>query len=689
MPVPPVAPARPHSSTFHGDERVDEWYWLRDKESPEVIAHLEAENAYTEAMTAHTAALQEQLFEEIRSHVVETDLSVPTLRKGWWYYSRTIEGQPYSVSCRVAATGSLTPPSLDAETPVEGEQVLLDSNHEATGHDYFALGVFAISPDSSLLAWAADVNGSEVYTLRFRDLGTGADLPDVVEGVYYGSAWAADNRTFFYTRPDSAMRPYQLWRHVLGTPASDDVLVYQEDDESFFLGVNATKDGEMLLLGLGSKVTNEFWFAPASEPTLAFTVVRPRVSGVEYDVDHQGGRFLIVTNADGAESFKLVEAAVSSPAEWTDVIPYDPAVRLLGIDVARDHIALQERAGGLTRIRLLTLADGGLRVLEMPEEAYTLGLSGTPDYDSPLIRYTYTSLVTPSSVYDYEVATGEAFLRKRQPVPEYDADLYATSRTWAPAADGTLVPVTLMSRKDRGFSGGPCLLYGYGSYEASMDPSFSGARLSLLDRGFVYAIAHIRGGGEMGRQWYENGKYLHKPNTFSDFIACAEHLVSEGWTSSGQVVARGGSAGGLLMGAIVNMRPDLFAGIVAQVPFVDALTTILDPSLPLTVMEWEEWGNPIESPEIYACMKSYAPFDNVAALPYPRILATAGLNDPRVSYWEPAKWVQRLRSLSTSDSPVLLKTEMGAGHGGPSGRYDAWREEAFALAFALDSVGLA
>ena len=691
MPDAPIAPSRPHILAFHDDERVDEWYWLNQKESPEVIAHLEAENAYTDTMTAHTAALQETLFEEVRSHVVETDLSVPTLRKGWWYYSRTIEGKPYPVSCRVLADGSLTPPELDAGTPVEGEQVLLDSNLEAEGHDYFALGVFAVSPDSSLVGWAADVNGSEVYTLRFRDLASGKDLDDVVEGVYYGAAWASDNATFFYTRPDSAMRPYQLWRHVLGTPAGDDVLVYQEDDEGFFLGVERTKDGEMLLLGLGSKVTNEYHFLPADDPTGTWTVVEPRRHGVEYDVDHQGGRFLIVTNDGGAESFKLVEAPVSSPgaSSWTEVIPYDPAVRILGIDVARDHVAIQERAQGLTRIRLLTLADGSLRVLEQPEEAYTLGLSGTPDYDSPLIRYTYTSMVTPASVYDYDVASGEAFLRKRQPVPAYDASAYVTSRTWAPAADGTLVPVTLVARKDRARDGGPCLLYGYGSYEASMDPSFSGARLSLLDRGFVYAIAHVRGGGEMGRQWYENGKFLHKPNTFSDFVASAEHLIAEGWTTAGRIVARGGSAGGLLMGAIVNMRPDLFAGIIAQVPFVDALTTILDPSLPLTVMEWEEWGNPVESPEIYACMKSYAPFDNVVAQPYPRILATAGLNDPRVSYWEPAKWVQRLRQLSTSDNPILLKTEMGAGHGGPSGRYDAWREEAFALAFALDSVGLA
>ncbi len=505
----------------------------------------------------------------------------------------------------------------------------------------------------------------------------------------YGAAWASDNRTFFYVRQDAAMRPYQLWRHTLGTPAADDVLIHQEDDEGFFVSVDRTKDGAMLLHSLGSKVTSECRFLRADDPTGEWTVLAPRRQDVEYDVDHQGGRFVIVTNAGGAGNFALVEASVEDPEAWTELVPYDPAVRLLGIDVARDHIALQERAEGLTRIRLLSVADGALHTIDQPEQAYTLDLGGTPDYDSPLIRYTYTSMVTPASVFDYDVAAREPLLRKRQPVPAYDASLYATERTWAPAADGTLVPVTLVARKDRPRDGGPCLLYGYGSYEASIDPTFSSGRLSLLDRGMVFAIAHIRGGGEMGRQWYDDGKLAKKGNTFTDFIAAAEHLVAEGWTSSGRIVAQGGSAGGLLMGAIVNLRPDLFAGVVAQVPFVDALTTICDPSLPLTVTEWEEWGNPLESKEIYDVMKSYAPYDNVSAQAYPRILATGGLNDPRVSYWEPAKWVQRLRDRTTSSEVVLLKTEMGAGHGGPSGRYDAWHEQAFAMAFTLDAVGLA
>ena len=691
-PTAPMAPRRPTTLTAHGDERVDDWYWLNQKDSPEVIAHLEAENAFTDARTAHTAGLREVLFGEIRSHVVETDLSVPTRRGAWWYYSRTVEGQPYAVSCRLPARGDdRTPPELDPLVPAADEQVLLDANAEAQGHDYFSLGVFDVSPDHRLLAWASDVDGSEVYRLRWRDLDTGQNLPDVVEAVHYGSAWASDNRTLFYTRVDSARRPYQLWRHLVGTPAGDDVLVHQEDDEAFFLGVQRTKDGQLLLLNLGSKVTSEVHLLPADDPTGAWTVVEPRRQGVEYDVDSQGGRLLIVTNDGGATSFRLVEADLASPGAtgWREVLPYDPEVRLLGIDVARDHVALQERADGLTRIRLLRLPGGEVHTIVPPEPTYTLGIGSTPDYDSPLIRYTYTSMVTPPSVYDYDVATGTALARKRQPVPAYDADRYVTDRTWAVAGDGTRVPVSLVSRRDRPTGPGPCLLYGYGSYEASIDPGFSSARLSLLDRGFVFAIAHVRGGGEMGRRWYDDGKLLAKGNTFSDFVAAAEHLIAQGWTAPGSVVARGGSAGGLLMGAVANLRPELFAAVVAQVPFVDALTTILDPSLPLTVLEWEEWGNPVESREVYDCMKGYAPYDNVRPQAYPRILATAGLNDPRVSYWEPAKWVQRLRDRGTGSEPVLLKTEMGAGHGGPSGRYDAWREEAFTLAFALDAVGLA
>lgn len=672
--------------TAHGDDRTDDLYWLRERDDPAVIAHLQAENAYTEAMTKPTKPLQDKLFEEIRSHVQETDLSVPSRHGGWWYYSRTIEGQPYPMHCRRPAIAEdRTPPQPNSEAAdADGEQLLLDVNIAARGFDYFRIGLFDVSPDQQLLAWGADTNGSERFRLRFRDLITGEDLPDEIDGLYYGSAWAADNHTFFYIRPDDAVRPYQLWRHVLGSPASDDVLVHQEDDERYFISVGATKDEQMLLLAKGSKLTSEWWWLAADNPLGDWQVVAARRQGVEYDVDHRDGRFLIVTN-DGAVNFRLVSASVgdSDPEQWTDVVPPDPATRLLSIEVFRDFLLLHERADGLTRIRILDPADGSQFAIDQPEAPATVIPIETPDFDSPMLRYTFTSLVTPATVVDYTVASRTAAVRKRQPVPGYDPTGYVTTRTWATASDGTRVPVSLMHKADLQRPA-PCLLYGYGSYEISMDPSFNPNRLPLVDRGFLFAIAHIRGGGEMGRSWYDDGKLLRKRNTFTDYVDCADHLVREGWTDNGRIVARGASAGGLLMGAVMNLRPELYAGVLAGVAFVDTLTTILDPSLPLTVGEWEEWGNPVEDPEVYAYMKSYSPYDNVAAKPYPPVLAMAGLNDPRVSYWEPAKWVQRLRERSTSGNPVLLKTEMGAGHGGPSGRYDAWRDEAFMLAWMLN-----
>jgi oligopeptidase B len=691
LPSPPTAERRPHVLTAHGDERVDEYYWLNNRNDPAVIAHLDAENTYTDAVTAQSKALQDELFEEIRSHVQETDLSVPVRHGAWWYYSRTIEGQPYAVHCRQPAHGDdRTPPDI-GETPAADEQVLLDGNLEAQGHDYFRVGVFDLSPDQQLLAWAKDVDGSERYQLRFRDLATGADLDDVIEGVYYGSAWAADNATFFYVRTDDAVRPHQLWRHTVGTPASSDVLLHQEDDERFVLGVDVTKDQRLILLELASTTTSECRWLAADDPGGQFQYVAERRAGVEYDADHRDGEFLIVTN-DGAENFKLVRAPVgdSAPERWADVFPPDPAVRLESIEVFRDFLLLHERAEGSTRIRLLEPATGDLHAIDQPEAPAAVFPIYTPDYDSPMLRFTFTSLVTPATVVDYDVASRVQLVRKRQPVPNYDPSRYATSRTWATAADGTRIPISLFHRRDldRG-KPAPCLLYGYGSYEVSIDPAFAATRLPLVDRGFVYAVAHIRGGGEMGRPWYLDGKLLNKRNTFTDFTDCAEHLVKEGWTEPGRIAARGASAGGLLMGAVANLRPDLFGTVLAGVPFVDALTTILDPSLPLTVGEWEEWGNPVEDAEVYRYMKSYSPYDNVAALDYPPILALGGLNDPRVSYWEPAKWVLRLRERTTSGKPVVLQTEMGAGHGGPSGRYDAWRREAFVLAWVLSLPSVA
>jgi oligopeptidase B len=677
---PPVAKQVPTERTRHGETVVDEYAWLRDRDDPDTIAYLEAENAYTAEVMAPTEALQQELFAEIRSRIQETDLTVPARKGAWWYYARTEEGRQYAIHCRSRSEDG------------DGEVVMLDQNVVAGESEFFALGAFDITPDARLLAYSTDFAGAELYTMRFRDLESGEELDDQLEGTYYGTAWAADSSTFFYVRPDDAMRPYQLWRHRLGTPAADDVLVHEEADERFFLSVGTTKDERYVVLHLGSKVTDEVHVLPADDPMGDFRVVEPRRQDVEYSLEHWRDRFYIVTNADGAEDFKLVEAPDSSPGRdsWRDVVPARPGTTLAGIDVFADHLVLFERAEGLRRIRVREQATGDEHVIEQPEAVSTASGGANPEFDSTVLRYGYTSMVTPSSVYDYDLRTHERTLKKRQPVlGGYDPEEYATERVWATADDGARIPISLVYRRDRPRDGtAPALLYGYGSYEASMDPGFSSLRLSLLDRGFVFAIAHVRGGGELGRAWYRRGKLLHKKNTFTDFVACARHLVAEGWTSPEKLAIRGGSAGGLLVGAVLNIAPDAIGAAVAEVPFVDALNTILDPSLPLTVMEWEEWGNPVESAEVYRYMRSYAPYENVEAKAYPPILATAGLNDPRVSYWEPAKWVARLRATKAGDSRLLLKTEMGAGHMGPSGRYDAWKDEAFVYAFVLDTLGV-
>lgn len=685
-PAPPVAPRRPTLLVAHGDERVDDWYWLREREDPEVVAHLEAENAYTRAMTAPTSELAAQLYEEIVARIQESDLSVPVRRGPWLYYSRTEEGRQYAIHCR-------RPVDTPEEADPGAEQILLDENAVAPPEGFFALGGFAVSPDHSLLAYATDTTGAERYTLRFRDLDSGAatDLGDVVPDVYYGLAWASDDATVFYTRPDGAMRPHQLWRHQLGTAPEEDVCVHEEPDERFYVGVSRTKDGCFILLHIESKVTTEIRVLPADRPDGEFRVLEGRRPGVEYDVAHLGDDFFLVTN-DEAENFRLVAAPDDDPGRsyWRDVVAHRADVKLDGIEVFAHHVALFERAEASTRIRVLRLEDGEIHTVEQPEPVSTAWGGPNPELGSPYLRYEYTSLVSPRSVYDYDLDSASATLRKRQPVlGGYDQSLYVTTRLWATAEDSTQVPISLVHRRGLARDGrAPALLYGYGSYEASMDPVFSSVRLSLLERGFVFAIAHVRGGGEMGRSWYEDGKLLNKTHTFTDFVACARHLVAEGWTSPSHLVARGGSAGGLLMGAVANLAPDLFRAIVAEVPFVDCLTTVSDESLPLTVFEWEEWGNPVDDPSVYTCMRSYSPYDNVVEQRYPDLLVTAGLNDPRVAYWEPAKWVQKLRA-ADPDNRVLLKTEMGAGHQGPSGRYEAWRDEAFVLAFILSSVGIA
>lgn len=689
MPEAPRAPQRPTVLTHHGDERVDEWYWLRDRDNPEVLALLEAENSHTKTATAHLARLREELFNEIVARIQETDLSVPARKGKWWYYARTVEGLQYPIACRREGD------------PVQGaEHVLLDVNELAGEREFCEVANEEVSHDAALLAYGVDFDGGEKYTLRFRDLATGDELDDQVDGVYYGLAWGADNRTVFYTRVDDAMRPYQLWRHVLGTSVDEDVLVFQEDDDRFFLGIDASRDEEFVFLTLDSKMTSEVWFLRSDDPAGSFQVVQPREQGVEYMVEHHGADFLIVTNADGAENFKLVRAAVTSPgrSSWTDVVPHREDVKLDGVEVFERWWVLWERAGGLRRIRVMNVETGDVHEVTQSESVYTVAPDANLEFGSDVLRFGYQSMITPLTVFDYDMRTRERVVRKQQPVlGGYDPAGYATERIWATADDGVEVPISVVYRRGLVRDGSaPALLYGYGSYEHSIEPTFSSLRLSLLDRGFVYAIAHIRGGGEMGRRWYDDGKLLKKNNTFTDFVACATALVDGGWTSSARLCMRGGSAGGLLMGAVLNLRPDLFGAVVAEVPFVDCLTTILDESLPLTVMEWEEWGNPVESAEVYEYMKAYSPYDNVATVARPPVLATAGLNDPRVSYWEPAKWVQRLRERAVDGGgggcgggSVLFKVELGAGHMGPSGRYDAWKDEAFVYSFVLDALGVA
>jgi oligopeptidase B len=710
--TPPAARPIPAERRHHGDLVVDDYAWLASKDNPETIAYLEAENAYLAAMTGGQAALQETIFGEIRARTQETDLTVPVRKGGWWYYTRTAEGQQYPVRCRCpAAPGDTAPPTAGQDGPLPDEQVLLDGNELAGDSAFFSLGAFSVSPDGRLLAYSTDFTGSERFTLRVKDLVTGQLRADEIPETHHGCAWSADGSTLFYTTADAAWRPYRVWRHVLGTPVTGDVIVMEEPDERFGVGVGLTRSERYLVIGSASRLTSEAWLLDAASPGGQPQLVLPRRAGVEYHVEHQdgpdGGRLLILHN-DGALNFELAAvplagpgaagpgaagpAALADPARLAPLVPHSGDTRLLDVDAFAGHLVVYFRRDGLTGLRVIG-AGGAGRDIGFPEPLYRVFPGSNPDYGSRLFRLHYASLATPDSVYDAALDTGELILRKRQPVlplpdgPDYDPGDYEQHREWATAPDGTPVPISLICRKGTPRDGSaPCLLYGYGSYEASADPGFSISRLSLLDRGFVYGIAHVRGGGEMGRRWYDDGKMLHKLNTFTDFVACARHLAGAGWTSQQRLIARGGSAGGLLMGAAVNLAPEAFGGIVAQVPFVDALTSMLDPSLPLTVPEWEEWGNPLADPQVYAYMKAYSPYENIGDRAYPPILAITSLNDTRVLYHEPAKWIARLRA-SARGGPFLLKTEMAAGHGGRSGRYDAWREEALVLAWVVTTAG--
>lgn len=671
-----IAAKHPQELVTHHDQRIDDYYWLRQQDNPEVIDYLNAENSYTESKMQHTKELQQSLYDEMLSRINETDLSVPYRLQDYFYYSRTEEGQAYSILCRKYQ-------SLDA-----AEEVLLDQNKLAADLEFFSLGVISISPNQQILAYSVDITGAEQYTLYFMDLTTRKLYSETIADTYYSFAWGNDNQTAFYTKIDDANRPYQLWRHSIGSNSSDDVLVYQEDDESYFLSISKTRSRAYILLNLGSMITSEVRYLDADHPCNEFTLFQPRQTGIEYGIEHHSDRFYIVTN-EAAINFKLMSTKVESPdkANWEIVIPHRSDVMLEGIDAFAEHLVIYERKKGLPTARIQALATGEITDLTFPEATYSFSGGNNPEFDTTKFRFGYSSMVTPASVFDYDMTTGERELKKETEIlGGYDRTLYASERLTAIAPDGTKVPISLVYKKGIKQDGSnPLWLTGYGSYGYAYPVTFSSIRLSLLDRGYIIAIAHIRGGEEMGRSWYEEGKFLNKKNTFTDFIACAEHLIADQWTSCDRLVISGGSAGGLLMGAVVNLRPDLFKAVIANVPFVDVLTTILDTSLPLTILEWEEWGNPNDL-EYYKYIKSYSPYDNVAPQDYPAMLITAGLNDPRVKYWEPAKWTAKLREQKTNDNLLLLKTNMSAGHGGASGRYEYLKEIAFEYAFVLDQV---
>jgi oligopeptidase B len=680
---PPVPMRRPTQLTIHGDVRIDDYYWLRHRDDPEVIAYLTAENAYTAAVMRDTEPLQEALFQEMRGRIQESDSTVPVQDGTYWYYRRTVAGLNYPIYCRRAY-------HLDA-----AEEILLDVNELAAGYAFCKVGEFAVSPDHSLLAYALDRTGNEIFTIFVKDLRTGELLPDRIEGAYYGLEWGNDNVTLFYTTLDHAYRPDALWRHRLGSAQADDVLLWREPDERFFVQLYKTRSRRFIVMHLHSNMTSEARVLDADTPDAPLRLVEPRRQGHEYFVEQRGEWFYLLSN-DGAQDFRVLAAPLATPGmtAWREVVPETPGILVERIEIFQNHLALFEWAEGNQRVRVLRLAPEQPEILDahviaFDEESYAVYPDENPTFDTTTLRLRYSSLKTPETIYAYDMEQRTLHMLKQEVIRGHDASEYATQRLWATAPDGAQIPISLVHRKGIVLDGShPCLLYGYGAYGASTVPSFRANRLSLLERGFLFAIAHVRGGSEKGRAWYLDGKLLRKKNTFTDFIAAAETLIAQGYTSPERLTIMGRSAGGLLMGAVVNMRPDLFAGVIAEVPFVDVINTMLDPTLPLTVIEYEEWGNPA-NPEYYVYMRSYSPYDNIEAKAYPPLLATAGLNDPRVSYWEPAKFVAKLRSLKTDDNVVLLKTNMAAGHGGASGRYDALRETAFEYTFLLKVTGLA
>ena len=676
--TPPVAAKKPKVMTLFGDKRVDDYFWLREKTNPEVIDYLKAENEYTYAAMKPLEGFRERLYKEMLARIKETDESVPYRKHGYWYYQREVEGKQYPIYCRRKGT---------MEAP---EEILLDVNQLAEGHKYTALGAMEVSPDGNKLAYTVDFTGFRQYTLHVKDLGAGTLLPDEAPRVT-SIAWAADNATLFYVEEDeTTKRSWRLNRRKLGDAAP--VVVYEEKDEAFDIGVGDTRSEAFVMVVSASKDTSEVRMLRTTDPAGAFRVIEPRRAGHEYYVDHHEGELYIRTN-DRGRNFRLVRAPLADPSEkhWREVVKHRPGVMLEDVETFKDFWILHERDKGLLRIRITDFASGQAHYIDFDEAVYSAHPSTNPEYATDTFRFDYESLVTPRSWYDYDVKTRARKLLKQQPVlGGYDPSQYTSEALTAIAKDGTRVPVSIVYRKDLHAVGKPqpMLLYGYGSYGIPMDPTFRSSRISLLDRGMIFAIAHIRGGGDRGKTWYDDGKLLKKKNTFTDFVAVADSLVRRKYTAPDRLVIQGGSAGGLLMGAVVNMRPDLFKAVVSQVPFVDVMSTMLDASLPLTTSEYLEWGNPNEA-KYYRYMRSYSPYDNLKKGPYPAILVETSLNDSQVMYWEPAKYVAKIRTLKTNDSPVLLKTIMEAGHGGASGRYDALKELAFTYSFILDQVGLA
>ena len=681
--TPPVAAVRPHRFDEHGTVRTDSYYWLRERSNPEVIKYLEDENAYTKAVMAHTEALQNRLYDELKGRVLQNDQSVPFRQGNYFYYTRLVEGKNYPIYAR--KRGSLNAP----------EEILIDANALAEGKPTFLVRAWEVSSGEDLLAFAVDTTGGRVSSIRFKNLRSGELLPDIVPRAIGGIAWAEDNRTLFYTKPDSVtVRPCQIYRHKLGTPASADQLVYEDKDETYYTSVFKTKSRAYIMVQSEQTMATEYHYVRADQPDAAVRVLIPRARGHEYYADHFGEYFYILSN-DHAKNFRLMRTPVARPGRdnWEEVIAHRPDVLLEGFEFFKDYLVLSERKDGLVQLRVRPWSSGGGAggraeyYLDFGEPAYLAYVSVNREFDTPLLRYVYTSLTTPSSTYDYDMRTRQKTLLKRDSIlGGFDPANYVTERLYTTARDGARVPVSVVYRKDIARPA-PLLLTGYGSYGASTDPTFSSDRLSLLDRGFVFAIAHIRGGSEMGRAWYENGRQLQKKNTFTDFIDVADDLVRRGFTTPDRMFARGASAGGLLMGAVVNLRPELFKGVIAGVPYVDVITTMMDSTIPLTTGEYDEWGNPHDS-TFYRYMLSYSPYDNVERKAYPNLLVTAGLYDTQVLYVEPAKWTAKLRAMKTDTNRLILRTNMEAGHGGASGRYKRWRDVAFEYAFLLDLAGL-